>query len=62
MVQQVRYLITAATGATGSATIAIVQINGQQDICASVHHKDERTNHVTERHIKSKQGWFSDKI
>ena len=52
MVQQITYLITAATGVTGKAAIAALQSHGQQDIRAFVHREDERSEQLRKRGVE----------
>lgn len=52
MVQQITYLITAATGVTGRATIAALQANGQQHIRALAHREDERSEQLRQQGIE----------
>lgn len=52
MVQQITYLITAATGFTGIATIAALQANGQQHIRALAHREDERSEQLRQQGIE----------
>jgi len=52
MVQQITYLITAATGITGRAAIAALQANGQQQIRALAHREDERSEQLRQQGIE----------
>src|SRR5215471_3880916 len=52
MVQQITYLITAATGITGGAAIAALQANGQHHIRALAHREDERSEQLRQQGIE----------
>ena len=52
MVQQITYLITAATGVTGKAAIAALQVQGQQNIRAFAHREDERSEQLRKQGVE----------
>ena len=52
MGQQITYLITAATGVTGRAVIAALQVQGQQNIRALAHREDERSEQLRKQGVE----------
>jgi NAD(P)H dehydrogenase (quinone) len=52
MAQQITYLITAATGVTGRATIAALQADGQQNIRVLAHREDERSEQLQKQGVE----------